>query len=115
LAAAAAVAVLVLVSAGGGPGPAGRTASAAVAAPSLRGAAEVRRELAGLAQAGGRLGRPGAPVRVTEFVDLQCPACALASREVVPEIVRGWVRPGVATLTLRPLAFIGPDSLRGAL
>jgi protein-disulfide isomerase len=81
----------------------------------LRSAAADARALAALPQSGARLGRADAPVRIVEWADLQCPPCARSSRELVPQVVDRWVRPGRASLTLRTLTGIGPDSELGAL
>jgi protein-disulfide isomerase len=106
LAALVVAAVLIAVSAVGGGGG---SAPPPTAAPHPLGS------LAAIPQQGARLGRADAPVQITEWGDLQCPFCAEASRALVPAIVRRWVRPGAATITFRTLAFIGPDSLTGAL
>jgi protein-disulfide isomerase len=53
-------------------------------------------------------------VTVYEFADLQCPYCADASRDVLPSVVREYVRTGRIRLDFRPLEFLGPDSDRGA-
>ena len=55
----------------------------------------------GLPERGGVLGDPAAPVTVTEFVDLQCPVCAAASREILPTLIDEHVRPGRVNLQLR--------------
>ena len=60
------------------------------------------------------LGDPKAPLTVTEYVDLQCPVCAAASRETLPALVRDYVRTGKVKLEARTLHFIGPDSERAA-
>jgi protein-disulfide isomerase len=51
---------------------------------------------------------------MVEFADLQCPACAQYSSEVVPALVDDYVRPGRLRLELQPIAFLGPDSELGA-
>ena len=51
---------------------------------------------------------------VTEFVDLQCPICAAASRSLLPSLVRDYVKTGKVKLQARTLHFIGPDSVRAA-
>ena len=51
---------------------------------------------------------------VTEYVDLQCPICAEASRATLPGVVRDYVRTGKVKLQARTLHFIGPDSVRAA-
>jgi protein-disulfide isomerase len=68
----------------------------------------------GIPEHGGVLGDPSAPVTVTEFVDLQCPICAEASRATLPGVVRDYVRTGKVKLQARTLHFIGPDSVRAA-
>jgi protein-disulfide isomerase len=70
--------------------------------------------LAGIPQDGLVLGDADAPVTVQEFVDLQCPVCAEFSEQALPDLVEEYVRPGRVRLELRPLAFIGEDSVRGA-
>jgi len=67
----------------------------------------------GIPEHGGVLGDPSAPVTVTEYVDLQCPICAEASRATLPGVVRD-VRTGKVKLQARTLHFIGPDSVRAA-
>jgi protein-disulfide isomerase len=68
----------------------------------------------GIPERDGVLGEPGAPVTVTEYVDLQCPVCAAVARETLPGLVRDYVRTGKAKLDVRTLHFIGPDSERAA-
>jgi protein-disulfide isomerase len=69
---------------------------------------------AGIPERDGVLGDPDAPLVVTEYVDLQCPVCAAASRDTLPAIVRDYVRTGKVRLDVRTLHFIGPDSERAA-
>jgi protein-disulfide isomerase len=69
---------------------------------------------AGIPQTGVELGDPRAPVSVTEFADLQCPFCGASARDELPGVVTRYVRPGSVKLVFRNLAFLGPDSLRGA-
>ena len=68
----------------------------------------------GIPERGGVLGDPAAPVTLTEYLDLQCPVCAAASRETLPSLVRDYVRSGKVKLEARTLSFIGPDSQRAA-
>jgi protein-disulfide isomerase len=69
---------------------------------------------AGIPQRGIELGDPRAQVTVTEFADLQCPFCGESARSELPKLVRRYVRAGRVKLVFRGLAFLGPDSLRGA-
>jgi protein-disulfide isomerase len=68
----------------------------------------------GIPERDGVLGDPDAPVTVTEYLDLQCPACAAAARETLPALVRDRVRTGQVKLEARTLHFLGPDSERAA-
>lgn len=76
----------------------------------LTGVAEVEAELGGLDQAGTVLGDRKAEVTVVEFGDLQCPACAGFSEQVVPEVIEQAVRPGDAKIEFRNFVILGPDS-----
>ncbi len=69
---------------------------------------------AGIPQNGSVLGDPDAPVTVEEYIDLQCPVCAQFSAQALPELVRDYVRPGRVRLVLRPLTFLGEDSVPAA-
>ena len=64
----------------------------------------------GIPEHDGVLGDPRAPLTLTEYVDLQCPICAVASKQTLPWLVENYVRTGKAKLELRTLHFIGPDS-----
>ena len=79
-----------------------------------RSPAEAAALFAGIPEHRGVLGDPSAPVTVTEYVDLQCPICAEASRATLPGVVRDYVRTGKVKLQARTLHFIGPDSVRAA-
>ena len=68
----------------------------------------------GIPERDGVLGDPAAPVTVTEYLDLQCPGCAAASRTTLPQLVRDYVRTGKVKLEARTLQFLGPDSDRAA-
>jgi len=68
----------------------------------------------GIPEHDGVLGDPNAPVTLTEYVDLQCPICAEASKQTLPWLVETYVRSGRAKLDLRALHFIGPDSEKAA-
>jgi protein-disulfide isomerase len=109
LAAAAVVAVLIAVSQGGGD-DAGNGSSGG----RLAGTAEATKLFAGIPQSGATLGSPDAPVRMVEFVDLQCPFCAEYTRNVLPTLVTRYVRTGKLRIEMRPLTFIGDDSVTAA-
>ena len=81
-----------------------------VAPPSANAATIV----AGIPEKNGVLGDPDAPVTVTEYVDLQCPICAEASKQTLPPLIADYVRTGKVKLQARTLSFLGPDSIRAA-
>ena len=60
------------------------------------------------------LGDPKAPVTLTEYLDLQCPVCAEASKQTLPWLIDAYVRTGKAKLEVRTLHFLGPDSEKAA-
>ena len=70
--------------------------------------------LAGIPERDGVLGDPKAKVTVTEFLDLQCPICAEASKQTLPRLINDYVRTGKVKLEARTLHFLGPDSDRAA-
>jgi protein-disulfide isomerase len=100
-----AVVVAILVSSSGGTpdSPANPT-----------GGAEAAAMFNGIPERDGVLGDPDAPVTLTEFVDLQCPVCAAASKSTLPTVVEDYVRTGKVKLEARTLSFLGPDSVRAA-
>jgi protein-disulfide isomerase len=67
----------------------------------------------GIPQHGNVLGKPNAPVTMVEYIDLQCPICRAFETDVMPTIVPRFVKTGKVRLIARPIAFIGPDSIRG--
>jgi protein-disulfide isomerase len=79
-----------------------------------KGSGDVAALFAGIPQKGMTLGKASAPVTVEEFIDPQCPFCAQFSREALPTVIEDYVRTGKVKLVLRPLAFIGDDSVRAA-
>lgn len=83
----------------------GETASGAIVGASANAAL-----FAGIPQHGNVLGAPTAPVTLVEYADLQCPYCAAFARDVLPLLVREYVRSGQVKLVFRGIAFIGADS-----
>ena len=69
----------------------------------------------GIPQHGNVLGKANAPVTMVEYIDLQCPICRAFETEVMPTIVPRFIKSGKVRLIARPIAFIGPDSVRGRL
>ena len=78
---------------------------------SLAGVPESLARYAGIPQDGAALGRPGAPVTLVEFLDLQCPFCAQWDIQVMPAVLER-VRRGELRVVMRPLKFLGPDSAK---
>jgi protein-disulfide isomerase len=97
--AAAVVAVAIIASSSGGGSPPPRAATSDL--------------FRGIPERAGVLGDPDAPVTVTEYLDLQCPACAAYARESLPDLVQR-VHNGQVKLEARTLHFLGPDSERAA-
>jgi protein-disulfide isomerase len=98
------VVVAIVISQGGDDDP-GKTDTTA---------ATTQEGLAGIPQRGVTLGNPDAPATLLEFADLQCPFCAEYATQALPTVVDQYVRTGKLKLQLRLLAFLGPDSKRGA-
>ncbi|HEY6779938.1 MAG TPA: thioredoxin domain-containing protein [Thermoleophilaceae bacterium] len=76
----------------------------------LSGVASTAALFKGIPQTGTLVGDPQAPLRMLEFADLQCPFCAQYTREVLPTLVKRYVRTGQLSIDLRLLTFIGSDS-----
>jgi protein-disulfide isomerase len=79
----------------------------------VEGAGETRALLDGIPQHGNVLGARAAPVTLVEYADLQCPYCRDFDVQTMPLLVRRYVRTRRLKVVFRPLAFIGPDSVRG--
>jgi protein-disulfide isomerase len=92
--------VIVLIAAprGAAPKPVAPQSAAARAATS-----EISSLLAGIPQSSNVLGRPGAPVTLEYFADLQCPVCQAFTVGALPSIVHRWVRGGQLKIEYRSL------------
>jgi protein-disulfide isomerase len=77
-------------------------------------AASTNALLAGIPQNGSVLGDPKAPVRLTEYADLQCPVCRSFASGVVPTLVRDYVSTGKVKMDYRNWPILGQDSVRAA-
>lgn len=62
-----------------------------------------------------RLGSENAPVKIVEFGDFKCPACASFSTGIKPQIVQQYIEQDKAALYFVNMAFIGPDSTTASL
>lgn len=92
IAAIAVVAVLVAISSGGGGGSAGIPKSHKAQASTVNAVSTL---LNGIPQSGATLGSPSAPVTMTYYGDLECPACqAFTLQGGFPQLVANDVRAG---------------------
>ncbi len=90
------LALVVLSQRGGGAGVSG-----APYEPLERGAVSGRVE-----------GDPGAPVRIYEFSDFQCPFCRNFHEQVAPLLRAEFIETGEAVIEYVPVMVLGPDSQR---
>lgn len=118
---AATVAVLASAALIAGSAIGAQSSSAAKAAPVVKGAAadielqgtkDVTELFKGIPQSGPWLGRANAPVQFVVFADIQCPFCKEFDVEVLPTLVREYVRTGKIRIYFSGMDFIGPDSTR---
>jgi protein-disulfide isomerase len=73
---------------------------------------QVGREFEGIPQRRFDLGSRTARATLVEFADPQCPFCGDFARDVLPDLVRRYVRTGRLRLRLELLTFLGEDSDR---
>jgi protein-disulfide isomerase len=88
----------------------GSIVPAQAASAKLPGAAATVALFKGIPQQLNVLGKPGAPVTMVEFADLQCPYCGAYTTEALPALVDQYVRTGKAKFVFSGMHFIGPDS-----
>jgi len=69
-------------------------------------------DFGGIPQQGAVLGSPSAKVTLIWFGDIQCPVCRAYALDVLPTVVRRYVRGGKVKTEFRGYPFIGPDSLK---
>jgi protein-disulfide isomerase len=69
--------------------------------------------LVGVEQHNEMLGSPTAPVRMVSFDDIQCPFCEEWHRNVLPTLVKRYVRTGKLQIQWRGFPVVGPDSVNG--
>jgi protein-disulfide isomerase len=79
----------------------------------LPAATDVNTLFKGIPQNGFTLGNPKAPVTMVEYIDLQCPFCQQFETQVMPDIIKNYVRTNKVKVEVRVLDFIGSDSSRG--
>lgn len=78
--------------------------------PDVEGGAWTTALFDGIPQDGKQLGHPDAGVTMLEFADLQCPFCARYAHDVLPDLMRRYVRPGDVRMEMHVVRFRGPDS-----
>jgi protein-disulfide isomerase len=114
VAVAIAIGVGLAVAMSGGSSPSLTTVPAVGSiASGLPGASAVEQMFKGIPQTGTTLGSPSAPVTMEEFIDPQCPYCQEFETQVLPTLVKNYVRAGKLRIQMEPWAFIGPDSITG--
>jgi protein-disulfide isomerase len=109
------IGIVLAVTLGGGKGGANAAQVPTVADPAngLPGASDVAAQFKGIPQTGLTLGKPSAPVTLTEYIDLQCPFCQQFETSVLGTILTKYVRTGKVKIVARPIDLLGDDSLRG--
>jgi protein-disulfide isomerase len=72
----------------------------------LQGAPDAAKLFGGIPQSQFVLGKPTAPVVLTEFIDLQCPVCKDFETTVFPTIVQKYVRTGKLRVKMEPWSIL---------
>lgn len=103
--------VLIFLSQRSGDSGGSGASAADVAAGKLIGVDEVETRFADIPQEGATLGDPNAPVTITEFADLRCPACRMFATEQLPTVIDEQIRTGKAKYVFRLWPILGPDSV----
>jgi protein-disulfide isomerase len=75
-------------------------------AVALQGAPDVAKLFKGIPQNHFVLGNPGAPVELTEFIDLQCPVCQTFETTELPTLIQKYVRPGKLRIKMEPWSIL---------
>jgi len=75
---------------------------------------QIQQLLQGIPQHGNMLGSPSAPVKITEYADLQCPYCRDYELAFFPTLVRRYVRTGQAVMVLNLTTGLGRESVPAA-
>ncbi len=60
------------------------------------------------------LGDPNAPVTISEYADLRCPACRTFALDFMPTVITDLVKTGKAKYEFRLWPILGPDSVLAA-
>jgi protein-disulfide isomerase len=95
------------------PPPTETAADGSTAATKAPGAAATAVLFRGVPQQLNQLGNPKAKATMVEFADPQCPFCRQFALDVLPTIVRDYVRTGKAKLVYFGIEIIGPNSEQG--
>jgi protein-disulfide isomerase len=99
------IVVVIIIVAGSGGGDKGGESS------NLSDIGEVNKLLTGIPQNATVLGKPGAPVKMFEYGDLQCPFCKEYSETYVQELIEGPVKKGELKIDYRDYIIIGEQSI----
>ncbi len=96
------------------PASGGGANAADVATGDLKGVKKVEDRFAGIPQDGAMLGDPNAPVTISEYADLRCPACRTFALDFMPAVITDLVKTGKAKYEFRLWPILGPDSVLAA-